>query len=69
MSVGEICLFVPWFSYHPVYYHHTTPLIFRLTREDKLKDVVEDVVASGTIWEKLEGLGVVHWSLLLIDLL
>ena len=61
-------MFVPWSSSHPVYYHHTTPLMSRLTREDKLKDVVEDVVATGAIREELEGLGVVHWSLLLIDL-
>ena len=42
--------------------------MLRLTREDELEDVVEDVVASSTIWDKLESLGVVHWSLLLINL-
>lgn len=41
---------------------------FHLTREDKLEDIVEDVVAPGAIWKKLEGLSVVHWSLLFVDL-
>lgn len=36
--------------------------------ENQLKDVIVDEVTSGTIWEELEGLAVVHGSLLLIDL-
>ena len=36
--------------------------------ENKLEDIVVDVVATLSIWQELEALGVVHWSLLLIDL-
>jgi hypothetical protein len=36
--------------------------------EYQLEDVVEDIVTSLSIWEKLEGLAIVHWSLLLVDL-
>jgi hypothetical protein len=36
--------------------------------KDQLEDIVEDVVASSSIWQELETLAVVHWPLLLIDL-
>lgn len=35
---------------------------------DEPEDVVEDKVASGTVREELEGLGVGHGSLFLVDL-
>ena len=35
---------------------------------DESEDVVEDVVAAGTVGQELEGLGVAHGSLLLVDL-
>jgi hypothetical protein len=36
--------------------------------KDKLEDVVEDEVASGSVWQKLEALAVIHRSLLLVHL-
>ncbi len=41
--------------------------IYRLT-EDQLENIVENEVASGAIWKELEGLAVIHGSLLIIDL-
>lgn len=35
---------------------------------DESEDVVEDVVAAGAVGQKLEGLGVAHRSLLIVDL-
>lgn len=35
---------------------------------DKSEDIVEDKVASGTVREELEGLGVGHGPLFLVDL-
>lgn len=39
-----------------------------LSAEDKLEDIVEDIVAAGSVWQQLEALRVVHWALLLINL-
>lgn len=36
--------------------------------ENEFEDIVEDIIASGTIWEELEGLAVIHRTLLLINL-
>lgn len=36
--------------------------------ENQLEDIVENEIASSSIWHKLENLAVVHRSLLLIDL-
>lgn len=44
------------------------PSVGYLGTEDKLEDIVEDIVAAGSVWQQLEALGVVHWALLLIDL-
>lgn len=61
---------IPPLAILPQFFDHMTlptPYSGYLT-EDKLEDVVENVVAAGSIWQQLEALGVVHWSLLLIDL-
>lgn len=50
-----------------VYIPTSLALLAPLT-EHELEDVVEDEVASGSVWQKLETLAVVHWSLFLIDL-
>jgi len=36
--------------------------------EYQLEQIIEDVIASRTIGHELEGLAVVHWSLLRVDL-
>jgi hypothetical protein len=44
------------------------PVPFHLS-EHQLEDVIEDIIASGTVRHKLECLAVVHGPLLLIDLM
>ena len=43
-------------------------LISSQLSKNQLKDVIKDKVASSTVREKLEGLTIVHGSLLLVDL-
>lgn len=42
--------------------------IMACSSEDQLENVVEDVEAACSVGEELEGLAVVHGSLLIIDL-
>jgi len=56
--------------HHPAVdsYVPNLPSLYINLSEDQLENVVEDVIASGSIRHKLECLAVVHRSLLLIDL-
>ena len=56
-------------AWYPHYRDFPPFLCYVSLTEDKLEDIVEnEVLARGRILDELEALRIVHWALLLVDL-